>query len=162
MKLPSYAIRSNGTLHAAFICGLIHSRWHHAQTNNCIAMILPSDLSSPLANMIFTRFVCMLAMAVLCPSAITANGGRIGLPFTRRNLGGPLKDWYLMKMTKNYFCTDTGRVIPVDPETGHMLLKGLRKRSSIDDFFHTSHATEHGICKDGKLSLLVFCRIAWH
>lgn len=69
------------------------------------------------------------------------------VPLGKRNVGGKLKDWYLSKFTRNYFCTDTGRLVPVDPETGHMLLKGLRKRDFIDNFFHHSHSTEHGVCK---------------
>lgn len=101
-------------------------------------------------SMVFCHFVGIIATALLCLATVSAKPERAALRPAKRNLGGPLKDWYLMKMTKNYFCTDTGRVIPVDPETGHMLLKGLRKRGSIDDFFHTSHATEHGICKDGE------------
>ncbi|PWY97642.1 hypothetical protein BCV70DRAFT_150592, partial [Testicularia cyperi] len=65
----------------------------------------------------------------------------------KRNWGGPFKDWYLMKVTHNYFCTDTGRVIPVDPATGHMLLQGLRKRM-FDEFFGLTHDTEKGVCKN--------------
>lgn len=99
--------------------------------------------------MLLNHLLLALAAAALCLDIVHAETGHVYSQFVRRNLGGPLKDWYLMKMTKNYFCTDTGRVIPVDPETGHMLLKGLRRRSGIDDFFHTSHETEHGICKDG-------------
>lgn len=85
--------------------------------------------------------------------------------FEKRNIGGQLKDWYLMQMTNNYFCTDTHRVVPVDPETGHMLLKGLRKRGWFDDLVGHSHKTELGKCKNGKctqpggvLMLLVFER----
>ncbi|EST04795.1 hypothetical protein PSEUBRA_006094 [Kalmanozyma brasiliensis GHG001] len=67
----------------------------------------------------------------------------------KRNIGGQLKDWYLSGMTKNYMCTDTGRLVPVDPETGHMLLKGLRKRSNwFDDLLGHSHATEKGLCRN--------------
>ncbi|SJX62577.1 uncharacterized protein SRS1_10759 [Sporisorium reilianum f. sp. reilianum] len=66
----------------------------------------------------------------------------------KRNLGGQIKDWYLAQETHNYFCTDTGRLVPVDPDTGHMLLKGLRKRGWIDDMLGHSHQTEHGLCKN--------------
>lgn len=69
----------------------------------------------------------------------------------KRNIGGKLKDWYLAGMTKNYMCTDTGRRIPVDSETGHMLLKGLRKRDNwLDDLLGHSHATEKGLCRNRK------------
>ncbi|GAC94509.1 hypothetical protein PHSY_002081 [Pseudozyma hubeiensis SY62] len=70
-------------------------------------------------------------------------------PVQKRNLGGKLKDWYLINHTKNYFCTDTGRLVPVDPHTGHMLLKGLRRRDNwFDDLVGHSHATERGICRN--------------
>lgn len=67
-----------------------------------------------------------------------------------------MKDWYLAGVTKNYMCTDTGRLVPVDPQTGHMLLKGLRKRDSwFDDLVGHSHDTEQGLCRNRKCCLIV-------
>lgn len=127
---------------------------HNAAGRNhaccCTTSFAIGDFERQRLKMFSRAWFCIFAATVLYIDAASAEPMQVGSRLARRNLGGPLKDWYLMKMTKNYFCTDTGRVIPVDPETGHMLLKGLRRRSSIDDFFHTSHATEHGICKDGK------------
>lgn len=85
------------------------------------------------------------------PSSQPKKGVAFTSDLTKRNLGGQFKDWYLSKFTHNYFCTDRGRLVPVDPGTGHMLLKGLRKRSNwIDDFFGLSHDTEHGLCKNRR------------
>ncbi|SNX85462.1 uncharacterized protein MEPE_04171 [Melanopsichium pennsylvanicum] len=74
-----------------------------------------------------------------------ANSGMI-----KRNLGGKIKDWYLMQVTHNYFCTSSARVVPVDPDTGHMLLKSLRKRDFLDGWLGHSKTTEKGLCKDAS------------
>ncbi|KAN0066487.1 hypothetical protein ACQY0O_000581 [Thecaphora frezii] len=64
----------------------------------------------------------------------------------RTNLFAILKDKYLMKVYKNYYCTAGNRVIPVDRNTGHALTGDLRKRDW--DSFLNMHQKEHGACKN--------------
>ncbi|SPO27373.1 uncharacterized protein UTRI_10490 [Ustilago trichophora] len=101
----------------------------------------------------------VLLILLLSFSGSHATQHKRAVPFTsaslhKRNLGGQFKDWYLSKMTKNYFCTDTGRLVPVDPETGHMLLKGLRKRDFLDTLLGHTHETEKGLCRHASWILL--------
>ncbi|SPC67585.1 uncharacterized protein UHOD_03606 [Ustilago sp. UG-2017b] len=94
-------------------------------------------------------FILLLALALL--SGNNAAESKKAVPFGKRNIGGHFKDWYLSKMTKNYFCTVNGRLVPVDPRTGHMLLKNLRKRGIFDAFDEPlghSAKTETGSCRN--------------
>lgn len=107
--------------------------------------------------MIRSIFLFALLFAFAFAASSDAAHFKKAVPFgssmSKRNLGGEFKDWYLSKFTKNYFCTDTGRLIPVDPESGHMLLRGLRKRAAggfWDDLFQHDHKTEKGLCHDRK------------
>ena len=100
-------------------------------------------------------FLFPLLAVILLASSSHASEQKRAVPFNsalnKRNVGGQLKDWYLSKFTHNYFCTDTGRLVPVDPETGHMLLRGLRKRENfIDTWLGHTHATEKGLCRNRK------------
>ena len=108
--------------------------------------------------MVSIRSGLLLAFLAICALIIEGHAQQDKKPIAfdsssikKRNIGGHLKDWYLSKMTRNYFCTDTGRFVPVDPATGHMLLKGLRKRNWIDDMVGLSHETETGLCRNRKL-----------
>ncbi len=73
-------------------------------------------------------FLFPLLLILIVTTICDATHHKRAVPFTsnslhKRNLGGEFKDWYLQKFTKNYMCLDSRRVVPVDPETGHMLLK---------------------------------------
>ncbi len=101
---------------------------------------------------------CILVALLLALSLVESSLAlhqRGALPFgdkamDKRNLGGELKDLYLGHFTHNYFCTDTGRLVPVDPATGQMLQKNLRKRNFIDNMLGHTHATEKGLCRNRK------------
>lgn len=101
---------------------------------------------------------CILVALILALSLVDSSLAlqqRRALPFgdkamDKRNLGGELKDLYLSHFTHNYFCTDTGRLVPVDPATGQMLQKNLRKRNFIDNALGHTHATEKGLCRNRK------------
>lgn len=100
-------------------------------------------------------FLFPLLLILIVTTICDATHHKRAVPFTsnslhKRNLGGEFKDWYLQKFTKNYMCLDSRRVVPVDPETGHMLLKGLRKRDFLDDLLGHSKKSEKGGCRNRK------------
>lgn len=114
------------------------------------------DMMLPFQSYILFSLLATIFWTIGCDALQQKRPIAFGSSVEKRNLGGKLKDWYLAGVTKNYMCTDTGRLVPVDPQTGHMLLKGLRKRDSwFDDLVGHSHDTEQGLCRNRKCCLIV-------
>ncbi|KAJ9480285.1 hypothetical protein PHBOTO_003526 [Pseudozyma hubeiensis] len=133
---------------------LTHSKLcnHHRQL--LIGLTTPRRSQIDMRTIKLIMLLRILLVVVVSIVHCQASGPKKAIAFDsnsmqKRNLGGKLKDWYLINHTKNYMCTDTGRLVPVNPHSGHMLLKGLRRRDNwFDDLVGHSHATERGICRN--------------